>query len=311
MTRDRDFVLPEYVTLDRDGENGHNVILLGAPRQGKTYLLKYLTYRACIGRDLYDDDKSNIEPQACIWRARTHDRYLEFFKLGIGILAIPSGGDFTLIRINNDDSKVEITVDDLEEQGMEYFVYDSPQDVVDHLVPGKVICILFPGNLMEEAEFYADLGEKINLRQSRQWVHMVIDEAGDLFPPFNQHTMKTQEKFINAASDFSKNLVNCIIASHEMSGLDWRLGQKFPWTIYKKGATRRKRTGAAPQILRQDYINRLEKNEAIITFGAFYDKFTFPMIPEDKRLDYKLTTIKRTFVIESEGNVTFSEKVGR
>ena len=93
MTRDRDFVLPEYVTLDRDGENGHNVILLGAPRQGKTYLLKYLTYRACIGRDLYDDDKSNIEPQACIWRARTHDRYLEFFKLGIGILAIPSGRD--------------------------------------------------------------------------------------------------------------------------------------------------------------------------------------------------------------------------
>lgn len=310
MSRSHDFILPEYVELDRNGENGHNTILLGAPRQGKTYLLKYLTYRACIGRDLYDDDKSEKEKQACIWRARTHDRYLEFFRLGIGILAIPAGSDYNLVRVYNDESKKEMAIEDLEAEGIDYFTYNTPQDIVDHLEVGKVICILFAGTLVEEAEFYANLGYALNGRHSRKWVHMVIDEAGDLFPPYNKDTIKIQDKFKEAASDFSKNLINCIIVSHEMSGLDWRLGEKFPWTIYKRGASRRKKSGAAPQKLRQDYINRLEKKESIITFGAFYDKFTFPMIPEDKRLDYKLTTVKHSFTIKGDGNVTFTEKVG-
>ena len=309
MSRSRDFILPEFVELDRNGENGHNAILLGAPRQGKTYLLKYLMYRACIGRDLYDDDYSEKEKQAGIWRVRTHDRYLEFFRLGIGILAIPAGSDYTLVRVNDDDSKREMTIEDLEEEGIDYFVYNTPKDIVDHLEGGKVICILFPGTLVEEAEFYADLGHTLNVRQSRKWVFMVIDEAGDLYPPFKKITFKSQEKFKETASDFSKNLINCIIASHEMSGLDWRLGEKFPWTIYKRGASRRRKSGAAPQKLRQDYINKLEKREAIITFGAFYDKFTSPLVPDDKRLEYKLTTVKRSFAIE--GEATFTEKVGK
>jgi len=299
MSRERDFVLSEFFNLD-DGQSGHNAILLGLSA-GRTYLLKYLTFLACYGLDFHGNPR---QKQACIWRAREHDRYLEFFKRDIGILAVPYGSDFTLVKVANADlsSREEITVDDLEKEGIDYFIYQTSQDIVDHLTVGKVVCILFPGisGYREEAELYAELGDALNARDTSYWVHLAIDKTSELYSPSNGDALKVHRKFKDAASDFSSNLINCILGDEDIGQLDSKLGDIFPWTIYMRGTIKRRGIGGQSTKLKQDFITWQKENSAYITSGPFYDQFTFLELPEKYKADFRIIIKKRTFNIEIE-----------
>ncbi|QRF76197.1 hypothetical protein Thermo_01714 [Thermoplasmatales archaeon] len=296
MSGERDFVLSEFFKLD-DGQSGHNAILLGL-WGGRASLLKYLTYLACKGKDIYGDDR---EKQACIWRAREHDLYLEFFKMGIGILAVPWGGDFTLVKVLDKDTKEEITVDDLEKEGIDYFIYRTSQDIVDHLTVGKVVCILFPGisGYKQEAEFYAELGDALNTRKTSYWAHLAIDKASELYSSYSMD-VKVHRKFKDAASYFSSNLINCILGDEDFGQLDSKLGDIFPWTIYMRGTIKRRDIGGQSTKLKQDYITRQKENSAYITDGLLYDRLPFPEMPEEYKADFRIIIKKRTFNIEIE-----------
>ena len=294
MTESRDIVLPKYFLLDRE-QGGRNAILMGAPGEGKTSLLQYLTYLACRGKDIYGKSR---QPQECIWRARKHDKYLEFFNLGIGKLMLPEGSDYSLLKVYDDDREQEITLDDLEDEGIDYALYDGSQDIIRNLEEGKVLCILYPGSGIEETSFYADLFSQLVDRKSRKWIHICIDEADDILGPYSSDSYKVQQKFINSASDFRKTMVNSVFATHDYRNLDYRLLPKTKWHMYKKGA---KRMQGEPTKLKQDYINALQLEEAELVFGAFFDKFTYPPMKKENRLDYKLQTISRRFEVQQEG----------
>lgn len=289
---DYDYVLGDYFLLDRE-QGGRNAILMGAPGQGKTSLLEYLTYLAARGKDIRGNKR---EQQACIWRARKHDKYLEFMNMGIGILALPEGSDYQLTKVYNERTE-EIQLEDLEDEGIPYMLFKDPEDIVKHLEKGKVICILFPGDQKEETEFYTELSRQLVDRRSRDWVHMVIDEADDIIPPYSTETYKIQTKFITAANDMRKTNINTVFATHSYTNLDYRIRPKTPWHIYKRGAQRME---GESRKLSQTIINQLRKNEAEITFGAFFDPLTFPMPRRSNRLDFKLQTEYRRHVIKLE-----------
>ena len=287
-----DFILSDYFLLDHE-QGGRNALLLGAPGQGKTSLIQYLTYLACRGKDFHGNPR---EKQAAIWRARGHDRYLEFMNLGIGVLAVPEGSDFTLVKVY-DTRQEAIDIQDLEDEGIPYFRYSSPQDILAHMEPGKVICILFAGSGTEETQFYADLFEALVARRDNQWIHIAIDEADDILPPYSQESYKVQAQFVRAVNDFRKRYINSIFATHDYRNLDYRIRPKTPWHIYKRGA---KRLPGESGKLKQDYINSLQISEAHITFGAFFDLFSFPAPPKGKRLDFSLQTEYRRFDVTME-----------
>ena len=294
MSQSDDYVLPGFMTLDRAGEGGHNAILMGAPGQGKTSILQYLSTLAVQGRDVYGNRR---EPQAGIWRARRHDKYLEFFALGIGKLMLPSGSSYTLQKIYAGNRIEEISVDDLEDAGLEYAFYGSPQDVVDSLEVGKILCILFPGTSIEETKFYAELFQALVNRKSQEWVHMAIDEAGDILAPYNTDSYRIQKLFIDSVADFRKTGINSEFSCHSYTDLDYRILPKLPYHIYKRGA---KRMPAETKKLKQETINRTEINEAWFTTGPFFDKLIFPEMKTEAKLDFKLQTVSRTMTVETE-----------
>lgn len=280
--------------MDRGGEGGHNAILMGIPGQGKTTLLEYLAVLAAKGVDLFGEKR---EPKAGIWRARRHDKYLEFFHLGIGRLMLPQGSAYTLLKVFDDGRQEEITIDDLEEEGLDYAFYAGPKDIVDKLEVGKILCILFPGTKLEETKFYADLFEALINRRSQDWVDVSIDEAGDILGPYTGDSWLVQKKFIDGTADFRKTLIDSRFGCHAYTDLDQRLWAKVPYHIYKRGAKRMK--GDTPR-LKQETINNTQVNEAWITYGAFFDKFTFPDMKPEARLNYRLQTVARRFVVQEE-----------
>ena len=249
---------------------------------------------AAQGRDVYGNSR---EKQACIWRARRHDRYLEFFGLGLGRLMLPSGSAYTLQKIYTGNKMEEITVDDLEESGIDYDFYNGPSDIAQKLEPGKILCILFPGTSLEETRFYSDLFVALVNRRSQDFVHLAIDEAGDIIPPYNTDSYKVQKQFVDATGDFRKTLINSIFASHAYTDLDYRILPKLPYHIYKRGA---QKIHSDTRKLKQDTINDTKVNESWWTNGAFFDKLIFPAMETEARLDFRLQTVARTMTVETE-----------
>lgn len=298
MSEQGDYVLPQFFELDRSGEGGHNALLMGAPGQGKTSILQYFTYLAAVGKDPYGNQR---EKQACIWRARQEDRYLEFFNLGkdggLGILLLPAGSDFTLYKVYDDDRREEITADDLEDAGIPYLFYKSPEDLVEQLEPGKIHCVLFAGTSLEETKFYSELFKALVKRKSRKWVHLSIDEAADILGPYDGDSYKVQAEFVKSVADFRKKMINSEFGCHAAKDLDYRIHSKLPYHIYKRGA---KKMAGDTRYLRQETINGSKVGEAWFTFGAFYDKLEFPPMKEEAKLDYSLQTESRRFVVEKE-----------
>lgn len=294
MTKSDDYVLPGFMNLDRAGEGGHNAILMGAPGEGKTSLLEYLSVVAAKGRDIYGDKR---EPQAGIWRARRHDRYLEFFGLNIGRLMLPQNSAYSLWKIYDDSRREEITVDELEEAGLDYGFYTSPKSIVEQLEVGKILCILFPGDALEETRFYADLFEALVNRPTDEWVHIAIDEAGDILAPYNTDSYKVQKKFIDSVADFRKTNINSEVACHSYTDLDYRILPKMKYHIYKRGS---KRMQGETKKIRQETINNTEKGEAWFTNGPFFDKLIFPEMKPDAKLDFKLQTVSRSMNVDVE-----------
>jgi hypothetical protein len=294
MSQADDYVLPGYFTLDRAGEGGHNAMVMGFPGQAKTSILQYLSTLAVQGRDVYGNRR---EKQAALWRARRHDKYLEFFGLGIGKLMLPEGSAYTLQKIYPDNRVEEITVDDLEDAGLDYAFYSSPRDIVSKLEVGKILCILFPGTSLEETRFYADLFEALVNRRSQEWVHLAIDEAGDILAPYNTDSYKVQKQFIDSVADFRKTLINSIFSCHSYTDLDYRILPKLPYHIYKRGA---KKMPADTKKLKQETINNTEIGEAWVTNSAFFDKLIFPEMKTEAKLDFKLQTVSRTMTVETE-----------
>lgn len=294
MTKSDDYVLPGFMNLDRSGEGGHNAILMGAPGEGKTSLLQYLAVFAVKGRDVYGDKR---ESQAGLWRARRHDRYLEFFGLKVGKLMLPQNSAYTLLKVYDDNTREEISVDDLEEAGLDYGFYTSPRSIVEQLEVGKILCILFPGDALEETKFYADLFEALVNRPTDEWVHISIDEAGDILAPYNTDSYKVQKKFIDSVADFRKTNINSEVACHSYTDLDYRILPKMKYHIYKRGS---KRMQGETKRLRQETINNTEKGEAWFTNGPFFDKLIFPEMKPEAKLNFKLQTVARSMTVNVE-----------
>jgi hypothetical protein len=294
MSQSDDYVLPGFMALDREGEMGHSGLVMGSPGQAKTSMLEYLSYLAAAGRDVYNNPR---EKQAGIWRARRHDKYLEFFGLGLGKLLLPEGSSYTLQKVHPDNRVEEISLDDLEDAGLDYAFYGSPKDVVDSLEVGKILCILFPGTSLDETRFYAELFEALVNRSSQEWVHLAIDEAGDILAPYNTDSYKIQKQFIDSVADFRKTGINSVFACHSYTDLDYRILPKLPYHIYKRGA---KKMPADTKKLKQETINATQINEAWFTVGPFFDKLIFPKMQEDARLNFKLQTVARTMTVETE-----------
>jgi hypothetical protein len=288
-----DYVLPKFFTLDRSGEGGHQAMLMGAPGEGKTTLLEYLAILAAKGKDIYGKDR---EKQACIWRARQHDRYLEFFKLGVGKLMLPENSNYTLLKVY-EKHKEEITMDDLESLGIDYGLYTDPQSIVDQLEAGKILCILFPGSKEAETVFYSDLFESLVHRKTDEWVNVSIDESGDILAPYTAESYKVQKRFIDSIGDFRKNNIDSILGCHVHTDLDFRVRGKCKYHIYKSGAT--KMPGETRR-LREETINHTKVSEAWITYGGFFDKFVFPDMAANAKLDYKLQTVAKTMAVQTE-----------
>ena len=91
----KDYVLPEFFNLDPN-IGGHQSLLIGNSGQGKTTLMEYFTMLAVSGKNIYN---KNREKQAALWRARKHDRYLDFVNLKIGRLMFPRNSSFLLQKI--------------------------------------------------------------------------------------------------------------------------------------------------------------------------------------------------------------------
>ena len=294
MSQNDDYVLPGFFHLDKAGEGGHSAVVMGFPGQAKTSLLQYLSTLAVQGRDVYDNRR---EKQAGIWRARRHDKYLEFFGLGIGKLMLPSGSSYTLQKIYPDNRIEEISVDDLEDAGLDYEFYKDAKDIVNKLEVGKILCILFPGTSLEETRFYSGLFQELVNRKSQEWVHLAIDEAGDILAPYNTDSYKVQKQFIDAVADFRKTFINSIFSCHSYTDLDYRILPKLPYHIYKRGA---KKMNGDTRKLKQETINNTQINESWWTNGAFFDKLIFPEMKTEAKLDYRLQTIARTMTVETE-----------
>ena len=293
MRRSDYYVLPRFMDLQRDGEQGHNALLMGMPGTGKTTLLQYLAVLAAKGKDVFGDSR---EKQAGIWRARRHDKYLEFFSLGIGRLMLPAGSNYDLLKMRGTDRQT-ITLDDLESEGIDYDTYSSAAEIAEKLEPGKILAILYPGDTLEETAFYAELFRALVNRKTDEWVHLSIDEAGDLLPPYTGDSWKIQKDFVDATADFRKRLINSEFGCHWHTDLDPRLWGKLPYHIYKMGAKRMK--GETPR-LKQETINNTGVGEGWITYGAFFDKFLYPPMQASAALDYSLQTISRSMQVEVE-----------
>jgi hypothetical protein len=190
---------------------------------------------------------------------------------------------------------VEITVDDLEEEGLDYGFYRNAKDVANKLEVGKILCILYPGSSLEETKFYAELFEALVNRPSQQWVHLAIDEAGDMLAPYTTDSYKIQKQFIDSVADFRKTGINSEFGCHSYTDLDYRILPKLPYHIYKRGAQRMR---TETKKLKQETINNTQVNEAWFTVGPFFDKVLFPAMKPEASLDYKLQTVARTFVVE-------------
>jgi hypothetical protein len=294
MSKSDDYVLPGFFNLDRTGEQGHNAIMMGSPGEGKTSLLEYLTVLAARGKDVYGDTR---EKQACIWRARRHDRYLEFFGLNLGKLLLPRNSAYSLLKVYNDNTREEISVEELEGANIEYGFYTFASDIIDQLEVGKILCILFPGDSLEETKFYSELFQALVNRKTDEWVHISVDEAGDILAPYNSDSYKIQKRFIDSVADFRKTNINSEMACHSYTDLDYRIVPKMKYHIYKRGA--KKMPGETNKV-KQETINNTEKGQAWFINGPFFDKLEFPEMTKDARLDFKLQTISRSMVVDLE-----------
>lgn len=290
MSERDDYILPRFFSLDRRGERGHQAFIIGHPGEGKTSLLQYLTYLAVIGRDIYGKTR---EQQQGIWRVRRHDRYFDFFGLGIGILALPEGSNYNLVKVYEDDTEESIKLEELEDEGIPYIFYRDAEDLVSKLQEGKVMCIPYEGGTHEETEFYANLFEAINNRKSQKWIHIAIDEIQDILKPYRAETMTINGRFADAVSDFRKRLVNSEFACHDPAiELDYRLIPNVKFHIYKRGATKMRNDSTR---VKQQTINTLDVNEAFIINTAFWDSFTFPKMPDNNRYKYDIQTVPVNF----------------
>lgn len=297
MGESDDFVLPKFFALERNSEDGHNALLLGAPGEGKTTLLQYLSVLAAQGLDPYGNKR---EKQAGLWRARKHDKYLEFFNLGLGKLMFPNNASFSLFRVRSGTQPEEIDLGQLEEEGIEYGFYKDAMDLVNQLEVGKILCIMFPEDPRrpdDEADFYVELFEALKNRKSQEYVHLVVDEIGDLFPLNAEGRYTLHMRAVKAFSDFRKTSVNSVFAAHSTKDLDYRFIEKLKYRIYKAGS--KKINGDAPD-LRQKTINFTPINAAWFVRTVYYDQMIFPDMKPEAKLDYKLQTIGRQFVVEAE-----------
>ncbi len=296
MGESDDFVLPRFFALDRDSEDGHNALLLGAPGEGKTTLLQYLSVLAVTGMDPYGNKR---EKQAGLWRARKHDKYLEFFNLGLGKLMFPNNASFSLYRVRSGCPPEELELDQLEGEGIDYGFYEDAADLVNKLEVGKILCIMFPEDHKrpdEEAEFYTSLFEALKVRKSQEYVHLVVDEIGDLFPLNAEGRYALHMRAVKAFSDFRKTSINSVFAAHSTKDLDYRFIEKLKYRIYKAGS--KKIDGDAPD-LRQKTINFTPVNAAWFVRTVYYDQLLFPDMKPEAKLNYKLQTVGRQFVIEA------------
>jgi energy-coupling factor transporter ATP-binding protein EcfA2 len=308
----KDYVLPEFFNLDPN-IGGHQSLLIGNSGQGKTTLMEYFTMLAVSGKNIYN---KNREKQAALWRARKHDRYLDFVNLKIGRLMFPRNSSFLLQKIwpKEDGGSVQtITMNDLEEEGIDYGFFDDASDLVKKMEPGIVSIIMWPlGKSLEdrikETEFYGDLFAALNNRTDENWIHVAIDEAGDILTANMKGSFLTNLHLVLEVSDFRKNNINSIFGTHRASDLDYRVLGKLPYHIYKMGAT--KIDGDARKVS-QNRINSLRKEQAVIIEGAFWDDFTYPDVPHQEKIKYRLQTTSQTFTVEKVDDVQFNTKKGR
>lgn len=299
MTESDDFVLPKFFALERSSEDGHNALLLGAPGTGKTSLLQYISILAVRGLDPYGNKR---EKQAGLWRARKHDRYLEFFNLGVGKLMFPENASYSLYRVRPGKDPEEIELYNLEEEGIDYGFYKDAQDLVNKLEVGRILCIMFPEDPRrpdDEADFYVELFEALVKRKSQEYVHLVVDEIGDLFPLNAEGRYTLHQRATKALNDFRKTSINSVFAAHSTKDLDYRFIPKLKYRIYTAGA--KKIEGDAPD-LRQKTINFTPLGACWFCQTVYYDRFAFPDMKAEAKLDYKLQTTGRQMVIETEKN---------
>lgn len=208
---------------------------------------------------------------------------------------LPEGSAYTLQKVYNDNRIQEITIDDLEEEGIDYAFFRNAQDVVRKLEVGKISCILYPGTSLQETQFYAELFQALVNRPSQEWVHLAIDEAGDLLAPYTTDSYRVQKLFVDSVADFRKTGINSEFGCHSYTDLDYRILPKLPYHIYKRGS---KKMIAETKKLKQETINNTEVSEAWFTSGPFFDKLIFPAMKPEASLDYKLQTVSQTFIVE-------------
>lgn len=161
-------------------------------------------------------------PDQKIFFSETYDAPLQSFKVGKEYCQffVKRGSGVVFRDINKKLKEVDL--------GQKYF--DTHDELWEIAEPGKINTVFF-GDRTEWMEFIA------SLRHKGEWVHVYIDEIGEVIP---SNTSGKQHKRIGQFAVFSKDFRKCrmkvIANTQSIRDMDWRMLDKFMYRVFLPGA---------------------------------------------------------------------------